>query len=527
MDTQQMIATAIDLRKLAELYEQQGKTEQAESLYQRALALCEQVLDPTQPDQSIPICPLAWTCLKHLAELYEQQDKAEQAESLYQRALALCEQAYVPTHSEKAMTLKHLAELYRIQGKAEQAESLYQRALALCEQVLDPTQPDQSIPTPLLVWTCLLALTELCRVQGKAEQAEPLYQRVRAICEQWLGPIHPNTAHSLYTVTELYQRAAAVWPFTQQQAVATAIGLRNLASYYQAQGKDEQAEPLYQRALAIEEEVYIDTFPEKAITLIALAELYQAQGKDEQAEPLYQRALALSEGALGPTRPETSIPPETLALTCLTHLAVLYEQHGQAEQAKALYQRALALGERWGSPEMVNSLQTLAAFYQAQGKDEQAELLYQRALALCEQVFGPTHPTTILMRNNALRLGETKQREATAAAMNTIEKPGCLILWAEKSEVVLQEFLLDKPEMSIGHAPNSDILLPKQRLTSRRHATVRYEDGHYLLCDDRSAIGTLVNGHQLQELVPYLLHDGDQVSIGENELLFRAFSAPE
>jgi tetratricopeptide (TPR) repeat protein len=38
-----------------------------------------------------------------------------------------------------------------------------------------------------------------------------------------------------------------------------------------------------------------------------LAELYRAQGKYEQAEPLYQRALAISEQQLGPQHPTTQI----------------------------------------------------------------------------------------------------------------------------------------------------------------------------------------------------------------------------
>jgi hypothetical protein len=87
---------------------------------------------------------------------------------------------------------------------------------------------------------------------------------------------------------------------------------------------------------------------------------------------------------------------------------------------------------------------------------------------------------------------------------------------------VLQEYPLDKAEIVIGRAPTSEILLSKDKLTSRRHATVYYENGQYLLQDEHSANGTFVNAQQLEEGTPYLLEDGDHVCIGEHELVFRA-----
>ncbi|MGH2510119.1 MAG: FHA domain-containing protein, partial [Ktedonobacteraceae bacterium] len=87
---------------------------------------------------------------------------------------------------------------------------------------------------------------------------------------------------------------------------------------------------------------------------------------------------------------------------------------------------------------------------------------------------------------------------------------------------MLQEFVLDKLEFAIGRAPNSDILLSKDKLTSRRHATIRYENGTYFLQDERSANGTFVNGQQLEEKTPYHMRNDDHVGIGEYEMVFHA-----
>lgn len=104
---------------------------------------------------------------------------------------------------------------------------------------------------------------------------------------------------------------------------------------------------------------------------------------------------------------------------------------------------------------------------------------------------------------------------------NQIEQPGRLILRGEHGEI-LQEFTLDKSEMTIGRAPASDILLAKDKLTSRRHATIHHDDNGYTLRDENSANGTFVNGQQLETMVPYHLKDGDLVGVGEYELLYRS-----
>src|SRR5437763_2205911 len=106
------------------------------------------------------------------------------------------------------------------------------------------------------------------------------------------------------------------------------------------------------------------------------------------------------------------------------------------------------------------------------------------------------------------------------AVMNKIETPAHLILRADTGEV-LQDYTLDKLEMSIGRAPNSDILLSKDKLTSRRHATILYENGQYSIRNERSANGTFVNSQQLDEHSTRALHDGDHIGIGEHELIFQ------
>ena len=94
----------------------------------------------------------------------------------------------------------------------------------------------------------------------------------------------------------------------------------NLANLYRDQGKYEQAEPLYVRALEGREAALGAAHPSTLASVNNLAILYYQQGKYEQAEPLYVRALEGYEAALGAAHPDT--------LRSVNNLAALYLQPG-------------------------------------------------------------------------------------------------------------------------------------------------------------------------------------------------------
>jgi tetratricopeptide (TPR) repeat protein len=68
--------------------------------------------------------------------------------------------------------------------------------------------------------------------------------------------------------------------------------------------------------------------PAVATGLNNLALLYKDQGRYEEAEPLYSRALAIFENVLGLTHPST--------VACRDNLRLLYEQQGWTDKAEAV-----------------------------------------------------------------------------------------------------------------------------------------------------------------------------------------------
>lgn len=127
----------------------------------------------------------------------------------------------------------------------------------------------------------LHAKVKILSETGKYQEAIPLAKRALAIAEKALPKDDPAGAISLHDWAMLYMMATL---------------LDDLAGLYNALGAYSQAEPLYQRALAIVEKALPPGHPHIAMSLLRLAELYQILGAYSQAEDFLKKVLAIVNG---------------------------------------------------------------------------------------------------------------------------------------------------------------------------------------------------------------------------------------
>jgi hypothetical protein len=82
-------------------------------------------------------------------------------------------------------------------------------------------------------------------------------------------------------------------------------------------------------------------------------------------------------------------------------------------------------------------------------------------------------------------------------------------------------FTLDKPALTIGRAPDNDLVLAAPILNvdtvSQHHARLRRDQDDYIVRDLNSKNGLAVNGRQTIE---NLLQDGDRIQFGRAEAIF-------
>src|SRR5882724_6793631 len=194
-----------------------------------------------------------------------------------------------------------------------------------------------------------------------------------------------------------------------------AASLEHLGALDQAQHRPA-AEPLFQRALAIEERTLGPNAPELANTLNSLGTLNGYRGDFAQAERLLGRALRIREAALGPQHPDVAVT--------LNNLAIVKAYQGKPAEAEPLFKRGLAIREEalpiWEKtlgpehPRVALIVGNLAGTCAALGRYGEAEALYKRAVALREKTLRPEHPDLAFSLSGLGSLYLERQRYAEA-----------------------------------------------------------------------------------------------------------------
>ena len=274
---------------------------EAEPILRDALTMREKLLGTPHP--------VVVQSLNNLGLLYWERREFAEAQILFERALALCEQGSV-SHLEKANSLINLAAVYLfLQDKFGEAESLLQNAFRLCEEALAGNYAGHAETTELL-GTSFNNLGFLYHLHGRYREAEPLYLRAHTLWEQLHGAQHPRVAtmlHNLgrnyqflrdYESSERYQlRALAIYEqLLGAMHPLTANSLNSLGELYSAQERYAEAEPLLRRALQIREASFGSTNTDVATVLENLARLLRNTARGREAQELEERAKSIRNG---------------------------------------------------------------------------------------------------------------------------------------------------------------------------------------------------------------------------------------
>ncbi len=167
--------------------------------------------------------------------------------------------------------------------------------------------------------------------------------------------------------------------------------------------------------------------------LVMLGLLSKTKARYAEAEPLYRRALAIDEASYGPDHPGVA--------TDLNNLATLLRATNRPGEAEPLYRRALAICEKSLGPDHPNvasDLNNLASLLRATNRPGETEPLYRRALTIDASSYGPDHPNVAIRLNNLAMLltrlsqlgqvgGEFWDREGQKASRfnNGVSKIAC------------------------------------------------------------------------------------------------------
>ena len=171
-------------------YYARGRSTEAESAYERVLAVEQDVLGLMHPALTITLNRLA-----DIAALRREYDKSER---LLQRTLAILKRTPGFDEIESARVLHTLGNLRWLQGDYEQAAQMYGRALDVVEHSRGPEHIEVAI-----------VLTSLARAHcGRKSyaEAEPLLRRALQIKEAALRPANPELTVILRTYSDVLRK---------------------------------------------------------------------------------------------------------------------------------------------------------------------------------------------------------------------------------------------------------------------------------------------------------------------------------
>jgi two-component system, NarL family, response regulator DegU len=149
------------LVKVAGEMEASRRLNEAECIYEGAIALCERLGNEHDPE--VP------NLLTLYADMLYSQEKFVKAESLYLKALELRHQSLGYEHSDVAASLENLANLYDTRSNYAEAEHYYYWSLKIREKLSGPNDPLAHDTCAKLAW--------VYRAQGKTDLANEMELR--------------------------------------------------------------------------------------------------------------------------------------------------------------------------------------------------------------------------------------------------------------------------------------------------------------------------------------------------------------
>jgi serine/threonine-protein kinase len=191
-DTIELVRT---LGHLGHTHLYQGRFEDGEERYRRALSLVEQV----PGDRNLL---LKKDLLNDLAILYANSGKPERSEEMYRRALKISKRLYGDGSADVAMILNNLSDVLEASGKLKEADRLSARSLALHRKHYSSSHQ--------WVGYTLATRVEVLRELGEYEAAISRAKEALDIFETSLGPNHPHALVSHGELAGMYLHTGAL-----------------------------------------------------------------------------------------------------------------------------------------------------------------------------------------------------------------------------------------------------------------------------------------------------------------------------
>jgi tetratricopeptide (TPR) repeat protein len=305
-----------------------------------------------------------------------------------------------PRHPRVAHALVELGLILEARDRLREAARCHRRALRLIpEGTRDPELARLGL-------RARIALAGIDRGLGAYDDADRGYAAALRETRRRFGardPLVPGILNDLGVLRKaegryeeaqvMYRRALALLDRRDRESQATLA--HNLGGIEHARGRFARAEPHARRSVALRTALHGPGHPAVAADLVALGAILDGRGRFTEAARLYRRALGVFRRRLGERCLEVGL--------ALAGLAAAEQQRGRVATARRAYLDGLTIQEALLGGRHVDVAMTvnnLAVLERDDGNLDRAETLFRRASATFSARLGEAHPHSLLAEAN-------------------------------------------------------------------------------------------------------------------------------
>ncbi|MBL7076927.1 MAG: tetratricopeptide repeat protein, partial [Kiritimatiellae bacterium] len=365
-----------------------------------------------------PNHPATEEVLYNLGMLLLGEGNVTAADGVLRRVLTSRIKRYGARNMRVAEILKPLIHVYKAQG-------IYDGLDAIGQRVLEIEMANMPLDDPRMIDTHT-DLGDIYFNTDRASLAEPHYRRVLILREQHEGPDY-------YPEQESYTNFAQITVSGQQldsvlltwnraigkDRVTRITDLNHMGKVLSQQGKQADALPFYERALAISERAYGPDHHATAMAVKNVAETHYALGETEQARPHYERVADLCDRAR--QKDDAALKEYLDVLSQIYFMEQRYEEAAET-YAKIVELERKTLGD--DHPAVASALNNLAEVERLQGRLDTAEAHYLEALGIYDRMEdspGETGGLRAVLGNLARLYEQTDRRREARSCRDRIE----------------------------------------------------------------------------------------------------------
>ncbi len=328
------------IRKIAESLKNARRYAEAKREYQRVIALDQKLKDPKPWSEDL--VKLAW--------ILRGTEEFSEMETVAKRAVELSESIYGKNSPGLLEALTYHARSLKYQGKYTEAESVYLRALKIAESDKNITNnPDYP---PLLT-----SVANLYVDLNRLDEAEPLDLKVFELEKKQYGANSPSLGTIYHNLGRLYIGLGDLDKADEYLTHAVELFEKDTSDFdptNRCRGYLHAAQTMYRKDRFADAELYLkkatvvaqvlgDSNSEVGAIFEMLAKTQQMQGKLDEAEVSYKKAIAISE------RRSTQGTTDGNLLIRVGLLAHLYVDEKKYDLAQSLYERMASVLKNVGT----------------------------------------------------------------------------------------------------------------------------------------------------------------------------------